>query len=197
MRGSSRKNFKMFRGLCGEDATSNIRLATTKWPSAEQPLAVQREEELRQVYWKDMLNKGSKMNRFLNTYDSAWSIIDSIIQTKAISFVLIQKELVEFKKLLPETAAGIALREELEKLLKEEGRRAQELKKESTPEMKARYNETIERIQVTLSRIQQLKVPISRKIMTFFRFNNRPAQGEFHRHVRRTLLKLAPADEAA
>jgi hypothetical protein len=90
----------MFTRLCGDNATRNVVLVTTQWSGT--PLGQQhhrnereltddwremllqeqqrRERVLSEVYWKEMLQQGSKLMRFENTHESAWSIIHSVIE---------------------------------------------------------------------------------------------------------------------
>jgi len=75
------KNLATFRELCGE-GLEKVVLATTMWPEVEgdeQEICVAREEELKNNYWKGMIEKGSTTRRFENTQASAWRIIDCII----------------------------------------------------------------------------------------------------------------------
>jgi hypothetical protein len=171
MHGTSRKNLTMFKKLCGPDAASNIRLVTTKWSHVKEFIGQERERQLCEIYWNEMMGQGSSVVQFRDTLESAWDIVNSIVAKNPVGSVLIQRELVDLRKTLPETEAGIALRQELEALLEEEKARARDLKKEATPEMQAKYTETVHRIRSTLDQIRQLRIPLGRKITTLFGFN--------------------------
>jgi hypothetical protein len=168
MLGSAHRNLKVFHELCGDDGARNVLLVTTKWGQVDPYMGQQREQELAGVYWKGMIDHGSEIAQFHNTNESARDIVDAIIKKTPVQAIQIQKELVDLRKILPETDAAIALRHDLEVLLEEEKTRARDLK--SVPELRAKYEETAGRIRSTLTQIQQLKIPVSRKIRAYFGF---------------------------
>jgi hypothetical protein len=175
MHGSSFKNFTMFRTLCGSDAAVNVILVTTMWSEVKDSVGRSREQQLSNVYWKPLLDEGSRSNRFLDSFDSAWDIVISLLDKVPLEVIQIQKELVEIGKLLPETEAGKALRNELNGFLKEQKAVAQEMLKERTPGSKARYDETAKRITSIVNQMQELQVPWSRRLTTLlFGFKTRP-----------------------
>jgi hypothetical protein len=65
----------MFQKLCGTDALQNVILATTMWDLVDEKTGNEREEELRTRYWRSMIDFGSQVARFRNTYESAWEIV--------------------------------------------------------------------------------------------------------------------------
>ncbi|KAF7761714.1 hypothetical protein Agabi119p4_9706 [Agaricus bisporus var. burnettii] len=66
-----------------------------------------REAELRKEYWAEMIGKGSRVERFTNTRESARRIIDSIITAESkTQWCRIQQELVDQGKTLSATDAG-------------------------------------------------------------------------------------------
>ena len=58
---------------------SRVVLATTKWDDVLPDIGQRREQQLSETYWKEMLDKGSNMTRFLLTHESAWDIVDLIL----------------------------------------------------------------------------------------------------------------------
>ncbi|XP_006459426.1 hypothetical protein AGABI2DRAFT_134872, partial [Agaricus bisporus var. bisporus H97] len=106
MGGTTLKNLDMFQKLCGKDHFKRVILTTTMWPEDTSDVkdAEGREEELRNEYWKFMIDKGSCIERFDGTQASAWSILDSVKKEKQV--VQIQKELNKSWKGVPDTAAG-------------------------------------------------------------------------------------------
>jgi len=166
----------MFGKLCGDDAIKNVILATTKWSHIVGDVGKQREEQLSKMYWKRMLDQGSGMAQFRATPKSAWDIVGLILKKKEVYALLIQEELVDLQKRLPETEAGIALRHTLQELLEDQKEMARQLREETeaqrnaepAPELRVRYEETQERLSSTLNQIQDLKVPLGRRIFTFF-----------------------------
>jgi hypothetical protein len=83
MLGSARKNLAMFRKLCGEDALKKVVLGTTKWGEITDDVGQRREQQLRDNFWKEMIDEGSQMRRFLNTPESAWEMVSIILQNFA------------------------------------------------------------------------------------------------------------------
>ena len=57
------KNPDMFMKLFGEDAFANVVLGTTKWTAIRQEIGQQREQELCDSFWKDMIEHGSTVMR--------------------------------------------------------------------------------------------------------------------------------------
>lgn len=127
MTGSSLRNLKMFRELCGQDPLKNVLLVTTRWGMAEKADAEQakrREEQLRtdRKFWAGMIAGGSRMARFEDTRESALDLISSLEGCRPVT-LQIQSELVDQDKNLSQTAAGISVNEEmilLEKHYKDE-----------------------------------------------------------------------------
>ena len=108
--GTILKNLDMFKKLCGDDALGNVVLGTTKWSLIHrQETGEQREQQLHDSFWKDMINHGSVIRRVRDD-SSAREILDHILQNKAIESVLIQDEVVDKRIPVPETTAGKTLR---------------------------------------------------------------------------------------
>jgi hypothetical protein len=107
MGGATIKNLEMFQKLCGKDRFERVILTTTMWPDdpSDRHDAVEREKELRDDYWKIMIQKGSHTTPFDGSQASAWSILDPLVK-KAKQAILIQKELKKSWKDVPDTAAG-------------------------------------------------------------------------------------------
>ena len=82
---------------------------------------VRRETELFENYWKALINHGASTARFLNSADSAWKIVDLILEqnTTWTEVLLLQEleELVDLKRALNETQAGKTLYSDLQRLL--------------------------------------------------------------------------------
>jgi hypothetical protein len=79
MHGSSIKNYAMFTKLCGNGAMKHVILVTTKWARVELHEGERREEQLKAEFWKGMIDKGAVTARFVETRDSAWSIVDQLL----------------------------------------------------------------------------------------------------------------------
>jgi hypothetical protein len=181
MAGSPLKNLKMFGKLCGDDAIRNVILATTMWrPDGKDPENKQprREKELRDKYWKGMLDSGSTMTRFLRTYNSAWTIVDLVSLINPPDSLLLQEEMVDLKKGINETQAAITLYDTLQRELANQRDAVKKLRKEAETQDNAELVreltlqcEEIERtLRATFAQIQELKIPIGRRILSLFSF---------------------------
>ena len=108
--GTARRNLEIFRHLCGDAALNKVVLGTTKWKRVPPNDGTRREEDLKAIYWKDMIDKGTAVCQFRGSNKSAWELIDNVIRRMEEHTVLeIQKELSEPLKL------GV-IREDLEKI---------------------------------------------------------------------------------
>ena len=83
---TSRASFLMFKKLCGDDRLKNVILATTKWSYIDETVGLRREQQLSETYWKRMLVRGSRMARFMDTRESAWDIIDLVLDEDPVDF---------------------------------------------------------------------------------------------------------------
>ena len=168
MFGTIRKNLDMFKKLCGDEALRNVVLGTTKWDEVKPDKGQQREQELKDKHWKEMLERGSVIMRVDTDPSSVWEIINRILKNDRVDFVRIQEELLEFRRLIPETEAGRTLLytlEDLRKRLLDEERAANmgdgQLRQKELEEIQKRVRETVDDI-------RKLKVPLSKKFKRFF-----------------------------
>ena len=173
MQGTSRRYLDVFSRLCGDSALDKVILATTMWDVVKEKEGAERELDLRRVFWKKMISQGSNMFRFTGTYESAWDIVRHILQPRILPLsLLIQQELIDLQKLLPETEAGQCLREALEHILEKQKEMARELKDDQNlqqdEELRREYEDNQKKIRSTLAQIKNLKIPLSRRIARFF-----------------------------
>ncbi len=97
----------MFKKLCGEDGFHKFSLVTTMWQEVGQEVGVNQQTELERAYWAEMVKGGSTIKRFDGTKESAWAILDSLIDNESRKRIThIQEELVELRRDLQDTAAG-------------------------------------------------------------------------------------------
>jgi hypothetical protein len=82
MMGTPLRNIRRFKELCGDDALRKITLVTTMWSEVDEDTGSQREKELREIYWKSMIDQGSRTARFEGALDSesAWAVLGRFIQ---------------------------------------------------------------------------------------------------------------------
>ncbi|KAF8959518.1 P-loop containing nucleoside triphosphate hydrolase protein [Flammula alnicola] len=185
MLGTTRRNIDVFMKLCGHNSLKSVILGTTKWDQGV-TLAVgqQREKQLEDNYWKEMLNAGAQKFRIRNDKESAWNIINVIIDrykknnldpklgTKTPGDILqIQNELVNLQKIIPDTEAGKSLRYSLQEALDMQKKRAEKLKAQASTgdaTLQEEYQNGQEQIRRTLGEISALRVTLPRRILTFF-----------------------------
>jgi len=73
--------------LCGKHWEQSVTLVTTMWDKTrDSEGAERREEDLKRIHWKKMIDKGAAVDRFLNTLDSAWKIIDRLVEDRMKNF---------------------------------------------------------------------------------------------------------------
>lgn len=116
MGGVARKNFRLFRKLCGDDALKNVVIVTNMWGEVKQEVGESRECELveNELFFKASLEKGAHLVRHDNTVESAHRILREIMGFPPQA-LLIQRETVDEHKSLAQTNAGIDLQQELDK----------------------------------------------------------------------------------
>ena len=99
----------MFRELCGDSTLKNVLLVTNMWGEVSKEVGEAREVELAQKdIFKPVMEKGARLLRHGNTVESAQEILRYIIGNQPQS-LRIQRELVDEKKDISQTAAGAEL----------------------------------------------------------------------------------------
>lgn len=136
MGGTSTRNFRMFRKLCGDDSLRNVVLVTNMWGQVPLNVGEAREQELKQedVFFKPVLDEGAQLKRHNNTLTSAHEILRSVAFKDPVS-LRIQKELVDENRDITETDAG----EELGRELREQARKFKEQQEKLRVEMEEGY----------------------------------------------------------
>jgi exonuclease VII small subunit len=179
MAGSPLKNLRMFVKLCGDDALSNVILTMTMWDRVELAIGEQREKELEAEYWKGMIANGSQTQRFDGSFESAWEIIDTIAK-KRINHLLLQEELVDLKRQLSETQAGMVLYNQLQTLLAELQNTLRKLRDEAASSNDPQLAEALhsdyemiqKKLQSTFDQVTTMKVSFGRRLV--LRFSRKP-----------------------
>ena len=132
--------FRLLQELVGVSKLGHVYLATTKWGnfhSNNRTLAFKRENQLREIFWRSVVEKGAQMGRFDGDTASAQGIVANIIQMDEVTTAL-QHELVKEGRKLYHTSAGALLGPQLER---EEADIRRELG-ELAAQVKAEKNET-------------------------------------------------------
>lgn len=152
--GSAQNVLSVFRQLVGDEALGNVVLATTQWGKVKEedmPAAISREQQLRDNYWRDMLDKNSMTTRFDGNKASAEGIVAQLIGKNHVVLQL-QQELVDGKRSLGKTGAGSLLKPNVDRKLRKHKEDLKRLK----AELKAGVNNTRRlRIQREISEAEQ------------------------------------------
>ena len=117
MFGPARKNIEIFKKICGNDALKNVVIGTTKWDQVKLEKGQQREQELKDKHWKEMVQQGSVIMRVHTDSSSAWEIVNRILQNDAVDFARFQERLQ--KAILDMEAEKLKPRYTLEELRKQ------------------------------------------------------------------------------
>jgi hypothetical protein len=177
--GTVMKNLDIFISLCGQKAMPYVILATTMWGElVDKNAGVQREEQLKAMFWKGMLADGCRTERFDKTYESAWHIVGSL-ESNDYAPVLLSREIVDIRLRLNETQAGITLNKKLERLIKDRQDATRRLGKLANKQgdaqsvqlevLNAHKAEIDEQIQQTSGQLRQLKIPLTRQFVMFIK----------------------------
>jgi hypothetical protein len=113
----SEKSLRLVRKICGEDNLGNVILATTMWEHVDEASATLRERELVEIYWKEMIARGSRIDRISTNVDEARRLVETFL-TKKTFVAQLQHEL-SIGKTLIQTEAGVALKDEFENVSRE------------------------------------------------------------------------------
>lgn len=120
MQGSARKNLTVFKSLCGLDALRQVTLVTTMWDKeVDHEQFENRETELlsNNDFWRKLVEQhGACVGRHDNTRKTALSLLERFIQQPESTVVTdLQRELVDDKQSLKDTAAGKVVMSEVNK----------------------------------------------------------------------------------
>lgn len=156
MGGISRRNFNMFRKLCGETTLKNVLIVTTMWGLVDPAVAEAREKELMQDdrLFKPVLDKGAIMVRHDNTQKMAHAIIHRILENHPMP-LQIQKEMVEEKKDISETAAAVELDRELAAMAEKHKRDLAQVRVEMEEAISARDEEAKQELQEMRTELEE------------------------------------------
>ena len=174
MLGNFLKNFRMFEGICGRAAFKNVILTTTMWDEVDEETGATREEELKGIYWKAMIDRHSSTGRFIGTRDSAFRLIAPLLdEANTRNRLLLQKELVDLDLRLSETHAGQKLRSEIKHLARQQQELLHQIREElkrpnnatSLQSLMEEYEELKKTSGSLLTQMADLQVPLGRQLM--------------------------------
>lgn len=154
MTGVGRRNFSMFKKLCGDDALKNIVIVTNMWNDVPEERGIARENQLAtdDKFFKPVLERGAIMLRHDNTLSSTHAILRRIVSNhpKALR---IQQELVDEHKDITQTAAGVELNHELAALVKKHQEELAQLHQEMQDALLAKDEEMKRELDIVRSEL--------------------------------------------
>ncbi len=157
---SAVKTLNIFKEICGEKAFPNVILATTRWSEVTEAVGAEREKDLRSKFWTYMLHKGAYMTRFHGDKSSGVGIVGQLLGKSHVVLDL-QRELVDEKKVLDQTAAGAIINDNVNKLKAQYQKQLADLEElrrsliESDQAMKRKIQEDWEQERNRLRRTEQ------------------------------------------
>ncbi|KAJ3484499.1 hypothetical protein NLI96_g5611 [Meripilus lineatus] len=156
MGGTARKNFAMFRKLCGEQFLGNVAIVTNMWSSVPPSVGEAREKELctDELLYKPVLDKGSRIMRHNGTSESARAILQQFLFNPPLT-LRIQQEIVNEQKDITETAACGELDRELEELKKVQEEELRDLREQLEEAKRAHDAETMEEVETARKEIEE------------------------------------------
>ncbi|KAF7973131.1 hypothetical protein HWV62_16174 [Athelia sp. TMB] len=163
------RNLKMFASMCGQSVMPNVVLGTTMWTEVSKETGIRREEDLKSLYWASMIEKGCKVTRFNDSFESVWEMVGTLATQE---FVILPDEWANENQIRHERATGLNLNAELKKLFADQDKAArelQELVEMSADPVVVEYllnkNEEIQRkITSVKEQIQNLRIPWRKRI---------------------------------
>ncbi|KAJ4415327.1 hypothetical protein N0V85_002768 [Neurospora sp. IMI 360204] len=178
MVGSAKKNLFIFKKLCGQNALKHVTLATTMWEAVQPSDGERRERELLETreFWGYMQSKGANVEKHYNNRESAMRILSKFFTEEQVVTAM-QEELVDGRKQVLDTEAGIELNSEYRKIeenLKrelqstlEELKEAQKRKDDESATMLKEYRKQVdEKIAQVLLEREDLKVTLAKMLAT-------------------------------
>jgi len=156
MGGTSTRNFKVFRRICGDSTLRNVVVVTNMWGEVQPEVGDAREDELKKdnAFFKPVLENGGKMARHENTISSAENIIRRVLDNHPLP-LRIQTELVVEKRDISQTGAGKELHRELTAQIKKHQAEMRVLKAEMEQAIKDRDEKTRRELGVDRKKMEE------------------------------------------
>jgi len=176
--GTARRNLEMFNRLCGDAALEKVVLCTNQWERVTHEDGERREAEMMNLHWKEMVNKGSQVRRFMGDQKSAWDIVSVFLQRASLRrqelgnqiALQIQGGIAVKRKIIPETKAGEELHftlQEFREMQKIAIALEEMMAKGEDTDIHAELAETRRSMDKFTAQIRSLKVPLTHRIKRF------------------------------
>lgn len=144
----------MFRELCGEKTLKNVILMTNMWGRVTSQQGADREQQLRDKYFKAAIEKGAQLQRHINTPESARAILRKILKNKPLA-LRIQRELIDEHKDISQTRAGVELNREIREVVEKYQGEIRELEESVRKAIEEKDEESREELEEEKKRMQE------------------------------------------
>ena len=149
------KNFRMFRELCGEKTLKNVILMTNMWGRVTPQQGADREQQLRDKFFKAAVDKGAQICRHrANTPESAREILRKILKNEPLA-LKIQRELIDQGKDIGQTGAGVELNREIREVVEQYQSEIRELEESMRRAIEEKDEESREELEEEKRRMQE------------------------------------------
>ena len=143
----------MFRELCGEKTLKNVIIMTNMWGRVTPQQGADREQQLKDNYFKAAIEKGGRLCRHNNTPKSARTILRMILENQP-AVLKIQRELIDERKDIGQTGAGKELDREINEVVEKYEGEIKELEENMRKAMEAKDEESREELEGEKKRLQ-------------------------------------------
>ena len=144
----------MLQKLCGDAALENAVLVTNMWGEVAPDIGGAREEELSRDFFKPALDEGAQMVRHQNTPESAQNIVRKIVNNHPVA-LRIQRELVDRRKHIVDTAAGKVISQELNEQIGRYQTQLREILEAMVEALKEKDEETMQELEEDKGKLQE------------------------------------------
>ena len=187
----------MFRKLCGEQTLKNIVLMTNMWGRVTPQQGADREQQLKDDFFKAAIEKGAQLCRHTDTLESARAVLRMILEEQS-AVLEIQRELIDEHKDIRQTGAGEELNREIcmavvkygkdiRELEEEMKRAAEEGDEESREELegeKRRLQREMEDLRKLMEEMKSMFEEAQREMKERFEERSRRMQEEFKEQLK-------------
>ena len=199
--GSTLRNLKMFRDLCGEEPLKNVVFTTTGWGLARKAdqlnRAIEKEAQLCSdaLFWEPMLRRGAQKARFEDTRDSAMEILKMLVPNTPIA-LQIQHELVDESMDLINTTAGTTVNEEIKRLEAKYQAELQAVQAEMQEALSKHDEELADALRENEERLERLRDE-AREAQALLQYQTRNAHRQYTNEIRDLRVALEDTRAAA
>ena len=195
MGGTTKKNLRIFREICGDERLGHVRIVTTNWNFVDMIQGTSRERDLVLGAFEPLIMEGAISCRHDRGLKSAQKIMSQLIHQEPIT-LKIQEEL-NAGRTLGDTSAGALIVEEMMEHKKKHDKEVEGLKKElenasmaNNEELRLELAEERRKLELMMTRVEEDRKTLTKTRVprrTLSRSNNRPRRqgnnsvdGELH-----------------